>query len=78
MRKLKQLYRRWLAFSERLGGVTMGILFGACYLVLMAPFGLFFKIWDPLRIRRKALDAPSHWTPRRSEPLTRANLERMG
>ena len=75
---VKRLFQAWTRFAEALGGVMTGILFGACYLILLAPFAALLRWLDPLRIRRKALSSESHWIERRKLILTQDMLERMG
>jgi hypothetical protein len=71
----RAVYARWLAFSQRLHGFVVTVLFGACYLLVVPLFRLVGLTRDPLRLGRRDR-AQTFWIPRQNPGPD--SFERMG
>ena len=71
------LYALWMSFAKVLHTVSITVLFGACYLLVVPPFFVMTWILDPLRLRKR-FDGPSYWIERNRGELDERSLRRMG
>ena len=69
------LYRRWMAFAERLSVWIVRALFTLIYFFFL-PFLLFFRTRDRLGLKRK--DEQSLWRTREPTAGSLEDMQRMG
>ena len=62
-----RVWRRWKAFSKRMGGFQSRIVMSFFYFLLVTPLGLAVRsLSDPLGIKKRP--EGSFWSPRAQEP----------
>ena len=71
------VYSLWMKFAETLHTVTITLLFGACYLVVVPVFFLMVWPFDPLRLRNRS-EPDTFWIQRRNPRCDPPSLQRMG
>ena len=51
---LKNVWKKWLAFSKAVGNFNLQVLMTIFYIVILMPLGIFFRFFsDPLNIKIK-------------------------
>ena len=69
-------WRKWKAFSERLGNIQARIILTVFYCTLVAPFGLWqTRVADRLGIKRP--DGHSYWCERTTADSTLEDARRQ-
>lgn len=76
METLKRLWETWKKIAHKIGTFQGKLLLTIFYFTILAPFGLFVKIFqDPLHLK-KPVSEQSHWKLRKddedSDPLKKA------
>jgi hypothetical protein len=72
-----RLYSLWMRFADVLHVVSLSLLFGACYLLVVPLFYLIVRALNPLGLRRRG-DRQSFWIRRRSPKVDPHSFQRMG
>jgi len=67
---LRDLWNRWLVLAQKIGKFQSRIVLTVVYFVIVLPFGLGVRLLaDPLRIRRRSVQAQSNWSARQTSDV---------
>lgn len=69
MKQIKNLWEAWKKLAHKIGTFQSKVLLTVFYCVILAPFGLFVKLFqDPLHLK-KPFSENSHWKTHKEEQM---------